>query len=271
MKRERNMTVATTSTEVIEHQPPVNRYHQQLVPLIDIKELRKRYDTNEVLKGINLQVFRGEVICIIGKSGSGKSTLLRCINGLEVFQEGELTVHGQSLKADDDAAMRELRQNVGMIFQNFNLFPHLSAGRNVMLAPTLVKDMPKEEAKKRAKQLLERVGLSDKFQYMPDQLSGGQQQRVAIARALAMDPEVMLCDEVTSALDPELVNEVLQVVESLAKQGMTLVMVTHEMHFARKVSDRVVFMHQGKIHEMGEPEALFTHPKTPELQQFLNH
>ncbi|MYZ52618.1 amino acid ABC transporter ATP-binding protein [Malikia spinosa] len=239
------------------------------VPLVDIRGLRKCYGNHEVLQGIDLQIHRQEVVCIIGKSGSGKSTLLRCINGLERFQQGTLTVHGQPLQPDRADALRELRQNVGMIFQNFNLFPHLNAGRNVMLAPSLVKGLPKAEARRRAEQLLARVGLADKFEHLPEQLSGGQQQRVAIARALAMDPEVLLCDEVTSALDPELVGEVLQVVEDLAAQGMTLVMVTHEMNFARKVSNRVVFMHQGKVHEVGPPEALFGAPRTPELRQFL--
>ena len=238
-------------------------------PLVDIRGLRKRYGSNEVLKGVDLQIQRGEVVSIIGKSGSGKSTLLRCINGLEQFQEGSLTVHGQPLQAENAQAMRELRKNVGMIFQSFNLFPHLSVGRNVMLAPTLVTNQPKDAAKANAQRLLARVGLAEKFDAMPDQLSGGQQQRVAIARALAMDPEILLCDECTSALDPELVGEVLQVVEGLAEQGMTLVMVTHEMSFARRVSDRVVFMHQGKVHEMGKPETLFTNPQTPELRQFL--
>ena len=166
--------------------------------------------------------------------------------------------------------MRALRQHVGMIFQSFNLFPHLSVGRNVMLAPTLVKSESAAQAEQRARKLLERVGLAEKFDAWPDQLSGGQQQRVAIARALAMAPSVMLCDEITSALDPELVGEVLRVVEGLAEEGMTLLMVTHEMNFARKVSDRVVFMHAGRIHEMGPPEALFSAPQTPELQQFLS-
>ncbi|MGT2504903.1 amino acid ABC transporter ATP-binding protein [Cupriavidus basilensis] len=238
--------------------------------LVDIRGLRKRFGANEVLKGIDLQIGRREVVCIIGRSGSGKSTLLRCINGLESFNEGALSVDGLALRHGDARAMRDLRQNVGMIFQNFNLFPHLSAGQNVMLAPTLVKDTPRSEAGKRAQALLERVGLGDKFHSFPDQLSGGQQQRVAIARALAMDPAVLLCDEVTSALDPELVGEVLGVVEGLAAQGMTLVMVTHEMNFARKVSDRVVFMHHGKVHEMGSPEETFGEPKTPELKQFLS-
>jgi len=237
--------------------------------IVAISALKKRFGTNEVLKGIDLDVKRGEVVVIIGKSGSGKSTLLRCVNGLEVFQEGSLTVDGQPLKHGSAPAMRALRQHVGMIFQSFNLFPHLSVGRNVMLAPTLVKRTDRAAAEAEARKLLERVGLAEKFDAWPDQLSGGQQQRVAIARALAMAPSVLLCDEITSALDPELVGEVLKVVESLADDGMTLMMVTHEMNFARKVSDRVVFMHAGRIHEMGPPEALFGAPKTPELQQFL--
>ena len=237
--------------------------------IVDIRQLRKRYGTNEVLKGVDLDVKRGEVIAIIGKSGSGKSTLLRCINGLEEFQEGTLHVDGQPLKHDDAKSMRELRQHVGMIFQGFNLFPHLSVGRNVMLAPSLVKKAQPEANEDTARKLLARVGLGEKFDAWPDQLSGGQQQRVAIARALAMQPSVMLCDEITSALDPELVGEVLKVVESLAEEGMTLLMVTHEMSFARKVSDRVVFMHAGRIHEIGPPEQIFGAPQTPELQQFL--
>jgi polar amino acid transport system ATP-binding protein len=238
-------------------------------PIVAINALKKRFGANEVLKGIDLHVTRGEVVVIIGKSGSGKSTLLRCVNGLEVFQEGTLTVDGQPLKHGSKAAMRALRQHVGMIFQSFNLFPHLSVGHNVMLAPTLVKRTDRAAAEAEARKLLERVGLAEKFDAWPDQLSGGQQQRVAIARALAMAPSVLLCDEITSALDPELVGEVLKVVESLADEGMTLMMVTHEMNFARKVSDRVVFMHAGRIHEMGPPQELFSAPKTPELQQFL--
>ena len=238
--------------------------------IVDIANLRKRYGANEVLKGIDLSVAPGEVIAIIGKSGSGKSTLLRCVNGLEAFNEGTLTVDGKPLLHDDKAAMRALRQRVGMIFQSFNLFPHLSVGRNVMLAPTLVKNRDTNAAAEQAKKLLARVGLAEKFDARPDQLSGGQQQRVAIARALAMEPAVLLCDEITSALDPELVGEVLRVVESLAEEGMTLLMVTHEMSFARKVSDRLVFMHAGRIHEMGPPEQLFGAPQTPELKHFLS-
>ncbi len=244
--------------------------HPSGAPIVDIQQLRKSFGSNEVLKGIDLQVQRGEVIAIIGKSGSGKSTLLRCINGLEEFQAGTLTVDGKPLLYRNAAAMRELRQHVGMIFQSFNLFPHLSVGRNVMLAPGLVKKTAPAEGEAQARQLLERVGLAEKFDAFPDQLSGGQMQRVAIARALAMAPSVLLCDEITSALDPELVGEVLRVVESLAVEGMTLLMVTHEMSFARKVSNRVIFMHQGRVHEMGPPAELFGSPKTPELQQFLS-
>ena len=238
--------------------------------IVTISALRKSFGANEVLKGIDLQVQRGEVIAIIGKSGSGKSTLLRCINGLEEFQHGSLLVDGLALKHGDAKAMRALRQHVGMIFQNFNLFPHLSVGKNVMLAPTLVKQTDATAAEALARQLLDRVGLAEKFDAWPDQLSGGQQQRVAIARALAMQPSVMLCDEITSALDPELVGEVLRVVERLADEGMTLLMVTHEMNFARKVADRVVFMHAGRIHEMGPPATLFGDPQTAELKQFLS-
>jgi polar amino acid transport system ATP-binding protein len=237
--------------------------------IVEIKGLRKRFGANEVLKGIDLSVRRGEVIAIIGKSGSGKSTLLRCINGLEVFNEGTLSVDGNPLVHGDAKAMRILRQHVGMIFQSFNLFPHLSVGRNVMRAPTLVKKKHADSAIEQARKLLARVGLAEKFDAQPDQLSGGQQQRVAIARALAMEPAVLLCDEITSALDPELVGEVLRVVESLADDGMTLLMVSHEMSFARKVSDRLVFMHAGRIHEAGPPEQLFGDPQTAELKQFL--
>jgi polar amino acid transport system ATP-binding protein len=239
-------------------------------PIVQVEGLRKRFGELEVLKGVDLQVARGEVIAIIGRSGSGKSTLLRCINGLEAFQEGRLQVEGQPLLHGDAKAMRALRQRVGMIFQSFNLFPHLSVGRNILLAPGLVKGVKGAAAEQQARQLLARVGLAEKFDAWPDQLSGGQQQRVAIARALAMEPAVLLCDEITSALDPELVGEVLKVVESLAEEGMTLLMVTHEMGFARKVADRVVFMHAGRIHEMGPPAQLFVSPQTAELRQFLS-
>jgi polar amino acid transport system ATP-binding protein len=239
-------------------------------PLLAIQGLRKSFGDNEVLKGIDLTVQVGEVIAIIGKSGSGKSTLLRCINGLETFQSGSLKVGQQALNHHDAHAMRALRQQVGMIFQSFNLFPHLKVGQNVMLAPGLVKQQDKTSAEAKARQLLSRVGLAEKFDAWPDQLSGGQQQRVAIARALAMSPQILLCDEITSALDPELVGEVLRVVEKLAEEGMTLLMVTHEMNFARKVANRVIFMHQGRVHESGSPEEIFSRPQTPELIQFLS-
>jgi len=239
-------------------------------PIVNVQNLHKRFGNIEVLKGIDLRIAPREVVCLIGRSGSGKSTLLRCINGLEVFDEGTLTVDGLPLLHGNKAAMRALRQRVGMIFQSFNLFPHLSVGRNVMLAPTLVKKAAAAAGGEQARRLLARVGLAEKFDASPDQLSGGQQQRVAIARALAMEPAVLLCDEITSALDPELVGEVLRVVESLAVDGMTLLMVTHEMSFARKVSDRVVFMHAGRIHEIGPPQQIFGAPQSAELRQFLS-
>ncbi|ADJ65721.1 amino acid ABC transporter ATP-binding protein [Herbaspirillum seropedicae] len=238
------------------------------MPLIAIDNVKKRFGDNEVLKGISLDVEPGEVIAIIGKSGSGKSTLLRCINGLESIDEGNISVAGAKLGASE-LELRNLRLKVGMIFQQFNLFPHLSVGRNVMIAPMIVKGVSEAEAMKTAKANLEKVGLGHKFDAYPDQLSGGQQQRVAIARALSMSPQALLCDEITSALDPELVNEVLTVMRGLAKEGMTLLMVTHEMRFAREVCNRLVFMHQGKVHEIGPPEELFGNPKTPELQQFI--
>ena len=238
------------------------------MPLITIDNVKKRFGDNEVLKGIWLDVDAGEVLAIIGKSGSGKSTLLRCINGLETINEGTINVAGAYL-GESEIELRKLRLKLGMIFQQFNLFPHLSVGRNVMISPMIVKGTSEAEARALAQQNLERVGLAQKFDSYPDQLSGGQQQRVAIARALAMQPQALLCDEITSALDPELVNEVLSVVRGLADEGMTLLMVTHEMRFAREVCDRVVFMHQGKVHEIGPPDEIFSHPQTPELQQFL--
>ena len=238
------------------------------MPLIALEDVRKRFGDNEVLKGVTLRVDPGEVIAIIGKSGSGKSTLLRCINGLEQIDGGAIMVADAQL-GDDELRLRALRLKVGMIFQQFNLFPHLTVGRNVMLSPMVAKRGPEREAEDMARAMLTRVGLAHKFDAWPDELSGGQQQRVAIARALAMQPLALLCDEITSALDPELVNEVLAVVRELAADGMTLLMVTHEMRFAREVCDRVVFMHQGRVHEIGPPEQLFTAPATPELRQFL--
>jgi polar amino acid transport system ATP-binding protein len=238
------------------------------MPLITIDNIHKHFGTNHVLKGVSLEIEAGEVIAVIGKSGSGKSTLLRCVNGLETLSEGRIIVD-QVPVGTQETQLRELRLKVGMIFQQFNLFAHLSAGRNVMLSQQVVKKTAVHEAQRIARDMLGRVGLAEKFDAMPEQLSGGQQQRVAIARALAMQPRALLCDEITSALDPELVNEVLSVVRTLADAGMTLMMVTHEMRFAREVCDRVIFMHQGKVHETGEPETFFTRPQTPELQQFL--
>ncbi|MCB1911737.1 MAG: amino acid ABC transporter ATP-binding protein [Rhodocyclaceae bacterium] len=236
--------------------------------LVKIAGLQKRFGSNHVLKGIDLEITEGEVVAIIGRSGSGKSTLLRTINGLESIDGGEIVVDGATLHAGEKD-LRPLRLKVGMVFQQFNLFPHLTAGANVMLAPTVVKKTPRPEAMEIARKMMAKVGLSEKFDSYPDQLSGGQQQRVAIARALAMNPRVLLCDEITSALDPELVNEVLAVVKQLAAEGMTLMMVTHEMRFAREVSDKLVFMYQGRIHEAGPPKELFANPATEELASFV--
>ena len=236
--------------------------------LLNVTALHKYYGDNHVLKGIDLKVEEGEVVAIIGRSGSGKSTFLRTLNGLESINDGVIEVDGEYIDAAR-ADLRSLRQKVGMVFQQFNLFPHLTVGENVMLAPQVVKKTPRAEAEQIARQMLERVGLSEKFDAYPERLSGGQQQRVAIARALAMSPKVLLCDEITSALDPELVNEVLAVVKQLASEGMTLIMVTHEMRFAREVGDKLAFMHHGKVHEIGDPKALFAAPQTEELSNFI--
>ncbi len=238
------------------------------MPLVDIRDVRKSYGAVEVLKGVSLDIAQGDVAAIIGRSGSGKSTLLRCINGLETYQSGSICVDGVEV-AGEKTNLRELRRNVGMVFQQFNLFPHLTAAQNVTLAPKVVNKTGETQAMDLAKEMLAKVGLSDKAGNYPSQLSGGQQQRVAIARALAMRPKVLLCDEITSALDPELVNEVLRVVERLAKEGITLILVTHEMRFARDVGTKLVFMHAGKAHEEGPPKALFDAPRTPELRQFI--
>jgi polar amino acid transport system ATP-binding protein len=238
-------------------------------PLVKITDVKKSFGANEVLKGVSMDVARGDVVAIIGRSGSGKSTLLRCVNGLETYQSGSISVDGIEV-GGAKTNLRDLRRHVGMVFQQFNLFPHLTAGENVMLAPKVVNKGTPGELKEQARALLAKVGLSDKFDSYPSQLSGGQQQRVAIARALAMKPAVLLCDEITSALDPELVNEVLRVVEQLAAEGITLMLVTHEMRFARDVGTKLVFMHQGKVHEEGPPKQLFSSPKTPELAQFAS-
>ncbi|PLZ01240.1 amino acid ABC transporter ATP-binding protein [Burkholderia sp. WAC0059] len=238
------------------------------MPLVETRGLEKQFGSNHVLKGIDFSVERGQVVAIIGRSGSGKSTLLRTLNGLESIDAGSIEIDGERVDARH-ADLRALRLKVGMVFQQYNLFPHLTAGQNVMLAQTVVKKESRHKARAVAELMLERVGLGDRFDAYPEQLSGGQQQRVAIARALAMKPSVLLCDEITSALDPELVGEVLGVVESLARDHMTLIMVTHEMRFARAVSDKVVFMHQGRVWESGPPEEIFERPSTVELRRFL--
>ena len=238
------------------------------MPLVETQNLKKQFGANQVLKGIDFSVESGQVVAIIGRSGSCKSTLLRTLNGLESIDKGSIEIDGEHMDARH-ADLRALRLKVGMVFQQYNLFPHLTAGQNVMLAQTVVKKVHKAKARATAEQVLERVGLADKFNAYPEQLSGGQQQRVAIARALAMKPTVLLCDEITSALDPELVGEVLAVVESLAADGMTLIMVTHEMRFARRVSNKVVFMHQGRVWESGTPEEIFERPTTIELRKFI--
>jgi polar amino acid transport system ATP-binding protein len=238
------------------------------MPLVSITDVRKRFGENEVLKGVSVAVEKGDVVAIIGRSGSGKSTLLRCINGLETHDAGSIVVDGIAVDGAR-ADLRELRKHVGMVFQQFNLFPHLTAAGNVMLAPRVVNGVGENEARDLAAAMLAKVGLAEKMDAWPSQLSGGQQQRVAIARALAMNPKVLLCDEITSALDPELVNEVLRVVEKLASEGMTLILVTHEMRFARDVGTKLVFMHQGMVHEEGPPKDLMAAPRTPELRQFI--
>ncbi|CAM2774821.1 amino acid ABC transporter ATP-binding protein [Vibrio mytili] len=237
--------------------------------LVSVEQVHKYYGDNHVLKGVDLKINPGEVVSIIGRSGSGKSTLLRCMNGLEDYQEGVIIVDSQSVE-NDDYKLRLLSRSVGMVFQSFNLFPHMTVGENVMLAPKLVLKKSPKECETLAKELLEKVGLADKFDAFPTNLSGGQQQRVAIARSLAMNPKVLLCDEITSALDPELVGEVLKVLEQLKAEGMTLILVTHEMNFARDVGDRVVFMNQGKVWETGLSEEVFAAPQTPELKSFLS-
>lgn len=236
--------------------------------VVSVEKVHKYYGENHVLKGIDLKIGQGEVVSIIGRSGSGKSTLLRCMNGLEDYQQGAIIVDSQAVE-NDDYKLRLLSRSVGMVFQSFNLFPHMTVGENVMLAPKLVLKKSASECEVMARELLVKVGLADKFDAFPANLSGGQQQRVAIARSLAMSPKVLLCDEITSALDPELVGEVLKVLEQLKQEGMTLILVTHEMNFAREVGDRVVFMNQGKVWEQGKSDTLFANPQTPELQSFL--
>ena len=236
--------------------------------MIEIENVRKSFGTLEVLKGINLNVAKGEVLTVIGGSGSGKSTLLTCINGLEPIDSGKIVVDGTEVHAKS-TDINKLRQKIGIVFQQWNAFPHLTVQENVMLAPRKVKGISKPEAAEIAKKQLSHVGLGDKLDVYPSRLSGGQQQRMAIARALAMSPDYMLFDEVTSALDPQLVGEVLDTLRLLASEGMTMICVTHEMKFAREVSDRVAFFHKGVMAEIAPPAELFGDPKDPELQKFL--
>lgn len=238
------------------------------MPALRIEQLKKSYGSVPVLKGIDLSVENGDVVAVIGRSGSGKSTMLRCINGLEQFESGSIDVAGHKV-GNSSAALRALRKEVGMVFQSYNLFPHLTVAENITLAPRVVKNMPANDMAGLVKDVLGRVGLSEKAEAYPDELSGGQQQRVAIARSLAMKPKVMLFDEVTSALDPELTGEVLKTIAELAKAGMTMVLVTHEMGFARRVANRTVFMNEGRIWEEGPSEEIFTNPRTPELKSFI--
>jgi polar amino acid transport system ATP-binding protein len=237
--------------------------------LVELTDVVKRYGTHTVLNGVSLKVERGEIIAIIGRSGSGKSTMLRCVNGLEPIQGGTVSFDGTVVN-DPGTDLRKLRQHVGIVFQSFNLFPHLSVEKNITLAPKVVKHVPPAVARQLAESVLRKVGLAEKIDAYPDQLSGGQQQRVAIARSLAMQPVVMLFDEITSALDPELVGEVLKVLEEMARDGMTMMLVTHEIGFARKVANRVVFMHEGRIWEEGPAAETLAKPRTPELETFLS-
>lgn len=236
--------------------------------MINVKDLHKAYGENEVLKGIDLDVAAGEVVVIIGPSGSGKSTFLRCLNLLEQPTGGVIEFEGQNI-LDKGISIDQLRQKMGMVFQSFNLFPHMTVLENLTISPLKVKKETPETARTNAKALLRQVGLADKADAYPASLSGGQQQRIAIARALAMEPDVMLFDEPTSALDPEMVGEVLAVMQSLAEKGMTMVVVTHEMGFAREVADRVIFMDQGIIQEQGSPDEVFGAPQNPRTQDFL--
>ncbi|XKH61863.1 amino acid ABC transporter ATP-binding protein [Halomonas sediminis] len=240
--------------------------------MVRMQALNKHFGDLHVLKDIDLEIVPGEVVVVIGASGSGKSTLIRCINGLEEYQLGKLEVDGSQLLpfGKSNRALQRIRTEVGMVFQQFNLFPHLSVVENITLAPMKVRGWSRADALETANRLLERVGITDQAHKYPAQLSGGQQQRVALARALAMEPRLMLFDEPTSALDPEMIGEVLDAMRELAKEGMTMVIVTHEMGFAREVADRVIFIHQGEITEQGEPESLFDNPQHERTQSFLS-
>ncbi len=242
----------------------INKENKKVV----VTNLHKYFDDNEVLTGIDATIYEGEVVCVIGPSGSGKSTFLRCLNKLEDATSGEIIIDGFDI-TDKKMNINKVRENIGMVFQQFNLFQNMTVIKNIMMAPVTLKKMTKEEARKKAMELLGRVGLADKADSYPGELSGGQQQRVAIARALAMSPDIMLFDEPTSALDPEMVGEVLDVMKELAAEGMTMIVVTHEMGFAREVSDRVLFMADGIICEQGTPEEVFGNPRNERTQDFL--
>ena len=242
----------------------INKENKKVV----VTNLHKYFDDNEVLTGIDATIYEGEVVCVIGPSGSGKSTFLRCLNKLEDATSGEIIIDGFDI-TDKKMNINKVRENIGMVFQQFNLFQNMTVIKNIMMAPVTLKKMTKEEARKKAMELLGRVGLADKADSYPGELSGGQQQRVAIARALAMSPDIMLFDEPTSALDPEMVGEVLDVMKELAAEGMTMIVVTHEMGFAREVSDRVLFMADGIICEQGTPEEVFGNPQNERTQDFL--
>lgn len=240
------------------------------MPFLQIREARMSYDpTEEVLKGVSLDVNRHEVVCLIGASGSGKSTLLRCINALETISSGEILVDGDVVSGAG-VDVNRLRRNVGMVFQSYNLFPHMSVLRNITLAPTLVGGVPRAEAEETALTLLDKVGMRSKASVYPDSLSGGQQQRVAIVRALATNPQALLLDEITAALDPELVGDVLSIVRELAADGLTMLLATHEMSFAREIASQVCFLHQGRILERGSAEQIFENPEEERTQQFLS-
>ena len=240
-----------------------------VLPILEVHDVSKAFGALRAVDGVSLTVEKGEIIAIIGRSGSGKSTMLRCVNGLEPIQGGQVRFEGTTVN-DPNTDLRKLRQHVGIVFQSFNLFPHLTVEKNITLAPKVVKGMAPTEARALAGRVLAKVGLAEKIDVWPDQLSGGQQQRVAIARSLAMQPTLMLFDEITSALDPELVGEVLKTLEEMAAEGMTMMLVTHEIGFARKVADRVVFMHEGKIWEQGPAADTLAKPRTPELETFLS-
>lgn len=237
--------------------------------IVNVKDLHKSFGPNKVLNGVSLEIKKGQMVAIIGRSGSGKSTLLRCLNGLEKVDSGEVTVCGHRISEPASTNLRALRKDVGIVFQGYNLFPHLTVERNITLALTTIKKMSATEAREVAQKVLALVGLENKATAYPEQLSGGQQQRIAIARSLAMTPQLMLFDEVTSALDPELTAEVLKVMEDLSRGGMTMALVTHEMAFARKAADILVFMHHGRVWEIGPPDELFERPQTAELSKFV--